>query len=333
MTNRNNKLRIKIHALIITLGLLSGCSLRRNHKIYIASPSMTGKPLKQVRPTTNKPQVTIFVHGTSQTINSMRFIPFLYNFVAIHARTPEGLHHYNELPAHIGLIKCAEELYGSAPALFPLEHCYFFGWSGRLSPQERRRGAYKLYAAIKTLHSDPALHDAEITLITHSHGGNVALYLGDIAKENNDSVLKIKRLILMGCPIQDETECYAHESVFESIYNLYSVIDLMQVADAQGLKHQHTKHTRTVFSRREIAVKNTDTNIHQAAIRLDGYSLNHIDFIRPTFHKELAFIIELLDDAKLCKCLPTINDYSLQVNLLTHKSGRYYRSQNSIINF
>lgn len=333
MLNRNNKLRIKIHALLISLSFLSGCSLRKNRKLYVISPSLSGKPLADhtAIPTTKK--ITIFVHGTSQTVNSIRFIPFLYDVVAIRARTPEGLHHYKELPEYHSFIKCATVLHGSSPRDFPLETCYFFGWSGKLSPLERKKGAFKLYAAIKTLQSDPELHDAEITIITHSHGGNVALYLGAITEENNDATLKIKQLILTGCPIQDETECYAQSAVFESIYNLYSVVDFLQVADPQGLKHQHKKSTKSIFSRREIASENTTPTIKQAAIRLNGYPLHHIDFIRPPFHKELPHILEILDNEHMCKQLPRIRESSYQVNLLTHKSCRYYLSQKKIIIF
>lgn len=331
MINRNFKVRLKIHALLLSITLLSGCALRRSRKVYITSPSLTGKPLKITQQKPSKQQLTIFIHGTSQTINSMRFIPFLYNFVAIHGRTPEGMHHYNELPAHTGMIKCAEELYDNAPMRFPLDHCYFFGWSGKLNPRERKKAAYELYAAIKTLQTDAALRDAEITIITHSHGGNVALNLGDICKENNDANMSVNRLILLACPIQDETEEYAASPIFQTIYNLYSVKDLLQVADPQGLKHQHIKKTKTVFSRREIALENAGINIKQAAISINGYALSHVDFILPFFHKQLPYILELLDDETMCQKLPSINERSHQINLLTRRSCRYYHALRRII--
>ena len=179
----------------------------------------------------------------------------------------------------------------------------------------------------------PELKDAEITLITHSHGGNVALYLAQVAEENNDPTFKIKRLILTGCQIQDETECYAQSPLFEKIYSLYSVIDFLQVADPQGLRHQHVKHTKTVFSRREINTDRSSDRISQAAVRINGYALNHIDFISPFFHKEVPFIVSLLDDTEKKKLLPLIGDSSYQVNVLTRKSYRYYTVQNRIISF
>jgi hypothetical protein len=334
MPSRNNKLRIKIHALLLSISFLCGCSPKRQRKIYIVSPTLSGKPLQQkdsVIPATKK--ITIFVHGTSQTVNSIRFIPFLYDVVSMRLRTPEGLLHYKELPEYHTFIKCATSLHGTAPREFPLETFYFFGWSGKLSPKERKKGAYKLYAAIKTLQSSPEFHDAEITIITHSHGGNVALYLGSIIEENQDTALKIKRLILTGCPIQDETEGYAQSPLFETIYNLYSVIDFLQVADPQGLEHQRTKHITSLFSRREIALDPMPSNIKQAAIRLNGYPLHHIDFIRPPFHKELPYMLEILDNECMRNNLPTIRQSSYQVNLLTHTSCRYYRSEKRIITF
>lgn len=322
---------LKKYIAFLFVGLLSGCSLRKTHKIYIATPSLSGASIQLEAVKSARPNITIFIHGTSQIINSLRFIPLLGNFVAKHGRTPEGLLRYDELPENHGFRQCADELHVSSPTQFQPAHCYFFGWSGKLSPRERKKGAYGLYAAIKRLQEKPEYKDAEFTLITHSHGGNVALYLAQVAEENNDQTLRIKRLILGGCPIQDETECYAGSSVFENVYNLYSVVDLIQVGDPQGLQHQHTKDKKTVFSRKEINIEKPHGRIIQAAISIDGYPLYHIDFIRPFFHKELPFILDLLDHESMYNKLPKINDYSYQVNLLTYKSWRYRVSGNRII--
>ena len=48
-------------------------------------------------------------------------------------------------------------------------------------------------------------------LITHSHGGNVALYLAPIAEEDPLNAVTIEELILLACPVQVETSPYVNE--------------------------------------------------------------------------------------------------------------------------
>jgi len=53
----------------------------------------------------------------------------------------------------------------------------------------------------------------KVTLISHSHGGNVALNLAAIAEK--ESPLSIERLILLACPVQQETAALVDAPMFK----------------------------------------------------------------------------------------------------------------------
>ena len=123
---------------------------------------------------------------------------------------------------------------------------YTFGWHGELRNKRRLQAAEQLYETLalekqklETLTKLPVL----INLVTHSHGGNVALYLAPI-EEKNKQDLKIDKLIMFGCPVQRETERFVLSPVFKKIYHVYSNGDTIQVAD--------TISTKDFFSRREF---------------------------------------------------------------------------------
>jgi hypothetical protein len=118
----------------------------------------------------------------------------------------------------------------------PVASSYLFGWDGSLSASRRRQAAYALYQsllrernALAAKHDcDPALVD--IVLIAHSHGGNVALLLAE-QEEKFHGALSIEHLVLLGTPIQQETEHFIHHELFRHVLSLYSNGDLVQVLD------------------------------------------------------------------------------------------------------
>ncbi|MCK4517144.1 hypothetical protein KAT92_00070, partial [Candidatus Babeliales bacterium] len=123
---------------------------------------------------------------------------------------------------------------------------YTFGWHGELRNKRRLEAAEKLYEAIvlekQKLETETKL-PVLINLVTHSHGGNVALNLEPIEQKNKKN-LKIDKLIMFGCPVQRETEGFVSSSVFKKIYHVYSKGDTIQVVD--------TVSTKDFFSRREF---------------------------------------------------------------------------------
>lgn len=92
-----------------------------------------------------------------------------------------------------------------------------FKWSGSNTPEGREQGAKKL---IRWLKSHPA---ERVTLIAHSHGGNVVFKATEIAAPGE---IHIEKLILLGTPIRDDY--FPNPSVMRTIYNVYSEDDTVQ---------------------------------------------------------------------------------------------------------
>jgi len=123
---------------------------------------------------------------------------------------------------------------------------YTFGWHGELRNKRRLEAAVQLHEALtlekQRLETETKL-PVLINLVTHSHGGNVALYLAPI-EEKSKKKLTIDKLVMFGCPVQRETERFVASPVFKKIYHVYSKGDTIQVAD--------TISTKDFFSRREF---------------------------------------------------------------------------------
>lgn len=250
--------------------------------------------------------VTIMIHGTIPVPNELAFTPPLKQALSRYIGTPAGLKHANELGKH-AFVELADVLCKQAPNLFDIHNFYFFGWSGALSHKTRKLAAQELYDAIKSLHLSG---QDTLTIITHSHAGNVALYLADIVAEKHDPVFKIDRLILLACPVQDITEEYCNAPLFKRIYNIYSMGDLVQVLDPQGMQGKRHAKVKTFFSRRAFA---PHSNLIQAEVRFKRRAPGHLDFIKPDFMKALPTILEKLDNEELRTKLPITSRGALSV--------------------
>ena len=179
-------------------------------------------------------KITILIHGTRM----MRSFPFslsssLKTFDANLSTPLMGLHHYTEVHEANNQVTIAKILHKTSPILFPLETFYFYGWSGQLSLSERRKEAKNLALQIQSLIVEPYKTKygitPEITIITHSHGGNLVL---NLAREKN-LPFSIDTLIMLACPVQHETTKFIISPVFKTIYSLYSHNDILQVLDPQ----------------------------------------------------------------------------------------------------
>lgn len=108
-----------------------------------------------------------------------------------------------------------------------------FGWSGILSQKARKKSGFELYHALIDYQKKQQLNgkkEARIRLITHSHGGNVALWLAK-AEEVFKKGLQVETLVMLGAPIQIETAEYIKSPLFTNIYLLYSIGDSVQRSD------------------------------------------------------------------------------------------------------
>lgn len=139
---------------------------------------------------------------------------------------------------------------------------YTFGWNGLLSVRKRHEAAGELY---RTLQAEIRKFKAQniepkITLVTYSHGGNVALYLPMIQedqenKENPMEPLSVDTLIMLACPIQKETDYFVQNNLFKKVYNLFSTEDCVQQWDFFSSQEQFFSQ-RMFRNRRTFTVPN-----------------------------------------------------------------------------
>lgn len=224
------------------------------------------------------PPVTIWVHGT-------RLLPkgVMKNFFY----SKPGLHHYTEIDPKYYQRKIAQTLINADPMIHPEEEFYLFGWSGKLSFVERKEAAQKLYQDLKELiknYKNKYGVAPVIRMIAHSHGGNVILLLEEV-KDTNDTSLTIDEVILLAVPVQTPTMDYICSPIFKKIYSLYSILDVLQVIDPQGLQQDDAP----LFSARAFKCQE---KIEQIAIKMDERSIMHIEFVKPKFLAILPAIID-----------------------------------------
>lgn len=220
------------------------------------------------------PPLTIWVHGTKLT-PTIAFANFFYKMPGMNPAIAYDQKYHKRTIANL-----LSEL---DPKRYLLENFYFFGWNGKLCFDEREKASKDLYYALLQLAADyEALHQKKPTfrIITHSHGGNVVLNLAKV--QDPEYPLIIDELILLCCPVQEETKYYIANDCFKRVYAFYSSRDMFQVIDPQGLyKNSRAKKT---FSERRF---DDHDKLRQARIQMKGKSLMHIDFLCTPFLQHL----------------------------------------------
>ncbi len=225
------------------------------------------------------PTITVWIHGTkSQEFLINRLSKIAQNLETKLFGYEQGLHNVASLTSNQNNYLLAKELSDNYPQQFPWEHFYVFGWSGKLNHASRQLAAKNLYHALKELvlrYQKEYCITPQITLITHSHGGNVALNMAAIV--DKDCSLVINKLILLACPVQNYTMDLVKSPFFKRIYSIHSHTDMLQVLDPQGLhpflalKHMaefknafNISKKRPLFSRRHFPI---NPKIAHACIR------------------------------------------------------------------
>ncbi len=115
----------------------------------------------------------------------------------------------------------------------PPTEMYAFGWSSRLSCKARRKAAKDLYEALKKLYYEIIKQGdtPHFRIVAYSHGGNVALHLGEAARNNGYTPFKIDQFIMISTPIHANTQAYLDNGLFKDIYLFYSKGDNIQSSD------------------------------------------------------------------------------------------------------
>ena len=240
-------------------------------------------------------RITIFIHGTLPP-DALLHIPMVQRFF----RCPKGLTPLTSLTdsytKDILTMLCNKH-----PKEFPEEHCYTFGWSGTLKHKARKEAANTLYSCLAKLKNND--ENVLISLLTHSHGGNVALCLKYVCEENgNPEQISIEELILLACPVQRESLNAHNDTLFKQIYSLHSHHDMLQILDPQGvhtfldnLKNfgieftmNNLKQLGRLFSERHFPA---DSKVKQLNVQYARRELFHIEFLLPHFMKELPSLI------------------------------------------
>lgn len=223
--------------------------------------------------------LTVFIHGTLPPA----FDKLVHLFDVPWDLTPA---HAQGNKYYMGRIPFT--LSSADPVLFPLEQFYLYGWSGDLNFVSRKQAAHILYHRIKQINQNKS----PITLIGHSHGGNVALNIAAVAAEHNDPDFIVDKLILLAVPIQQATAKYTRSPVFKKIYSLYSPTDLIQVLDPQGL--YITQKTESLFSARTLDQDHA-RHVIQVSLSINAHDPGHMTFISADFMKLLPRILHTLD--------------------------------------
>ena len=274
-----------IHGLnICALVLLAGC-FSKSHQIKrsLMLQSQPGLPIVRFEPGAAYP-ITIWIHGT-------RMFPpgVLDNYF----HSEPGLHHFSFTAPCYKVRRVAQDIIASDPLYYEQQGFYIFGWSGKLSFNERKRAAQELYTQLKALrHSyrEQFGHEPTIRIITHSHGGNVALNLAAV-KDPEDIDFVIDELVVLACPVQTKTARHAQDLIFKKIYSFYSYLDMLQVLDPQGLYTFKRSRTTPTFSEHQFACW---PSIEQIELNLDWHGCLHIDFIRQEILKNFGAIMRVI---------------------------------------
>jgi hypothetical protein len=240
--------------------------------------------------------ITLFIHGTLPPWPVLN-LPIIYDFFYCPTGITSGL----TLDNKYHLAQIAQTLNATDPILFPAENFYFFGWSGELSFVARKLAAGKLYKELVQLVGLFKLIKGtkpKLRIITHSHGGNVALNLARTVRSLKNRELIVDELILLACPVQKETAKYTQSGVFKNIYSFHSHIDLFQIIDPQAVHalvtdwhnkglHYAVSHFHSigpVLSERHF----TNTKkVMQINTTLYGRYMFHIDFLLLEFFRLL----------------------------------------------
>lgn len=226
--------------------------------------------------------ITIWVHGTLTGPSFVMHDFFYRKLGMVHVCDYHPRYHSRDM---------ALSLSTADPIVYPFEHFYFWGWSGKLSRTARKKEAQQLYRDIQELiqryknqYPDKALF---IRLISHSHGGNLLLNLAQ-AQDSEES-LTFDELILLSCPVQYATKEYVKCNCFKRIYSFYSA-DLYQVIDFQKIK----RNGRTLKMHSGRRFEEVPT-VHQAKIKINGWALMHIEFMLDKFLKHIPLLCKEID--------------------------------------
>jgi len=166
---------------------------------------------------------------------------------------------YQFVPAYHGF----SELYKNDKE----DHIYFlFGHLGLLCQQYRADAGVELYHHLSDTVAElkKKYRHVRTRVITHSHGGNIALNLARAERLYNRGLI-VDDLIMYGGPIQIETACFAYDPLFIRVVNCYSEGDSIQSNDrfssAQHVSYKRFYDENLIIDRPETLTKIYDIRL------------------------------------------------------------------------
>lgn len=144
-----------------------------------------------------------------------------------------------------------------------------YNWSGKLSHTSRVHAATGLAQVIQ---SYPI--DADIYLVGHSHGGNVALLASQILGKDRHNRHTIRALYALGTPI-DMEEYFPDMDIITNVYNFFSRGDMVQPVFGK-FGREFTQHNR----------------IANLRITIDSKDPGHSDLHHPVVARWIPYIPE-----------------------------------------
>lgn len=270
----------------------TNCYHKIMKKKLIVSYARRLRPHANTRP--SKPPITVWIHGT-------RFIrrPMYDSFFEGTPRLKLAKHAPNEYYMR----SIARALSKTDPARFPFQMFYIFGWSGKLRAAAREDAAKHLYrdlSNLATAYEKRYQKSPVIRIITHSHGGTVAL---NLAKVQSSPSFRIKELILLACPVQKNTRNYIADPLFEKVYALCSSLDMVQLLAPQIISnvyrtkkgHLRSKMEWPPFSDRCFP---GNPKLIQIKIKMNGRAIFHHEFNGKPFIRVLPRILTTINSWK-----------------------------------
>jgi hypothetical protein len=226
--------------------------------------------------------ITIFIHGTKESIISKMVHKLDYPYGIIPANCVEANSILSRIPLY---------LHDADPQEFNINNSYFYGWHGKLNFRSRYNAAKLLYDIIKD-------HKGPLTIITHSHGCGVVLYLAMCAEDDNNPDFSIDRCVFLAPPVQVATKHYIHAPIFKEIYTFYSSADIMQVGDPQGIYWESYAYTSDDTKVPFFSTRLFDPapNISQTRLLTDMHSPGHLYFMLGRFLQHLPNLLKKVKD-------------------------------------
>ena len=225
----------------------------------------------------------VWIHGTAANC-------FLPNKLTGKIRGKVEIIHFDALHQDSDAKKKAVALQHGDDICFNTSNFYRCNWSGFLDYKEREYVAEKLYDflvdKVNEITADTGKRPS-ISIITHSHGGNIALTLAKYNNKHGGDDLVVDRLILMACPVQKRTADFANHQTFKKIYAFYSPFDPIQLCAMQGF---------LAFSGRKFA---PGPNIVQIRTYWNHIGLWHNQFNSIWFARLLPALITKTDSGGL----------------------------------